>query len=104
MRREYTWIEDVVIQNDPNKEVKGHVVKIHNQGSTIVRVGEEVLLPDDMIEVSPPPNDPKGIIFKRLRISFLGAFNFNNPLINYPQLWAGDRLLISELKQVGIDG
>lgn len=100
----YSWFNDVIVEDDPNKQVRGYTILIRNQGSTMVKVGEDILLPDDQFEVSPPANDENGYVDKVIRIKFLGPIPLTNPLAMYPQLSFGNRLVITELKKVGQDG
>ncbi len=102
IKGKYTWIDDVVVEDDPNKEVAGYSITIHNQGTTLVKVGERVLLPDDQMEIISPEKMNGSFIRKVLKIKFLGATTATtySPALS-PQLYNGNRLLITEIKKYG---
>ena len=93
---DYSWNEDLVVRDDANKEVSGKTIMLHNQGSSVVEIGNTKLLPDDRMMFEAPR---EGYIYsKRLRIRFRpGAFTFNRPISDYPQLHDGNRLAITSM-------
>lgn len=97
---QYVFEYDTVTKDDPNKEVKGRSIKIHNQGSTVVWINREILLPDDQIWIEVPNN---GFVVWRLQIKFLAPFPITNAIATYPQLYTGNRVHIVEMKKAGED-
>ena len=92
----YTIGTDVIVKDDPNYNISGYAVTIQNQGSTMVRLNEVILLPGDDREIVPPAD---GKVEYRLRVKFIGEYPFNDPLSNYPMLSQGNRLVIEQMDE-----
>ena len=88
---------DIITGQDANKEVRGHSITVHNQGSTVVRVNEDFLLPDDQLIIEAPS--------KNSNISMRFILRFGQPMATpssptspLPQLYPGNRIAIKTLE------
>lgn len=88
------WADRRFQKDNANFHQPCRAMKIHNQGSFVVEVNGNILLPDDQVIIEA---DAGEVILFRARIRFLSVYPFVKPLSTYPQLIAGKHLLISYL-------
>jgi|GEM_PF-5270169 len=88
------WDSRRITEDNANFHQPCRAMKIHNQGTYVVEVNGDRLLPDDQIIIEA---DADEVILFRAKIRFLSLYPFTKPITTYPQLISGKHLLISYL-------
>lgn len=77
----------------PGLLIEAFAITCHNQGNSVVKINGHLLLPDDQLVFE----GARGFWRREtLNIKFLQAFNFRGPVVDYPQLYNSDRVLITK--------
>jgi len=91
---------NTLVQDDPNYHAEGQIITFHNQGTTLVRIDQFTLGPDDILQLS---GDPEEAISARFRIKFGAdlADDINDALL-LAVLAAGNKLVVTKLQKTEI--